>query len=95
MSKKKVTQKNTSINTAQYVVGLIIAFWIISWYSGLINQQNDNLYTALLIIILLASIAFIFKVKKLLRIIWVLVSILIILLLFVTYRFNNNGFGVY
>ncbi|OGL33069.1 hypothetical protein A3F64_01095 [Candidatus Saccharibacteria bacterium RIFCSPHIGHO2_12_FULL_42_8] len=97
MNKKSSIQKNTNINinTGQYLIGLIIISWVISWYFGLINQQNINLYTALLGFILLASIFFIFKVKKILKLIWITISIIIILLLYVIYRFNSNGFGQY
>lgn len=97
MSKKSARQKNTNvnINTVQYVVVLIILGWIISWYTGFINQENYSLYISLLVVILLASITLSYKVKKLLKIIWLTISILVILLLYVIYRFNSNGFGLY
>lgn len=97
MSKKSVIQKKTNINIniGQYLIGLVIAFWIISWYFGLIDQQNINLYIVLLGMILVASIFFIFKVKKTLKFIWIIISMLVILLLYVVYRFASNGFGQY
>lgn len=91
MSKKNA---NININTAQYLIGLVIIFWIGSWYLGLINQQNTNLYTILLGVILLVSLYFIFKVKNVLKLIWITISILVILLLYIIYRFNSNGFGL-
>ncbi len=93
MSKKSL-RKNRIIYTGQYLAGLMILFWFISWYIGLIDNLNYGFYVTLLVVILASSILFIFKTRKILKIVWAITAILIALLLMVIYRFSSNGFGV-
>lgn len=81
MNKKITNKQDITWKIVQIGAGILIAFWFLSWIMGFIDLQTYNWYTALLVIIATIALVLVFKIKSLLRIMWVLVLVVAVAML--------------
>lgn len=89
MNKKVTNKQDTVWKIAQAGAGTLVVFWFLSWLMGFINLQNYNWYIALLVIIAITSLVLVFKIKSLLRVLWVLVLVVAIAMFVLMYALKD------
>lgn len=92
MNKKKTNLLNR-INAVQILEGLLILFWLFSWLSGYIKDTSYIYFSLLLTVIIFIAVLLIIKASKWLKLLWVVVliaSIVMGVLMVVSYNLSAN-----